>query len=375
MSVSSCCLIAGLLALTMLPAALLAAPRELPAELARIVFLGSSTTDGNSYPSLFAQALQEAGYPAPVCINAGAGGHTTAQIAARLDRDALAYQPTLVVLQAGGNDAAGGVTVQAFQATVDAFVARLKEQNIPLLLFTTNVRGPKLAGQEPLLRQYNDYLRGLAAAPLCRVADVYAVQEAARAAGTLVTEKDDLHPNFAGHRLITRALLDALGFTEVAVPEVLRIARFPGIIEHWRLHPSPDNIAALTPDIVKGLTPGDDWLAYDLPEETPLENWWLDCERRRGFALSVKERVGKAKRYLAIASLQQEAPATVYFNLGADVRTLWLNGERIYQSGAEYRGWHAGRERLEVTLPAGANSLLLETGGQFFFSITADHNW
>jgi hypothetical protein len=46
----------------------------------RIVFLGDSITHGNTLAELVHQALADAGETPPVCINAGVGGDTAAQM-------------------------------------------------------------------------------------------------------------------------------------------------------------------------------------------------------------------------------------------------------------------------------------------------------
>src|SRR4051812_42587846 len=71
----------------------------------RLVFVGDSITDGNTYPLLLRQALADAKKQVPVCINAGLAGDTAAGIHKRLDRDVLARKPTLVILSVGVNDA------------------------------------------------------------------------------------------------------------------------------------------------------------------------------------------------------------------------------------------------------------------------------
>ena len=365
-------LLLGVIIMTVLPDSAQCAARMLPPECRRVVFLGSSTTDGHTYPALFRQALVEAGYAAPVCINAGIGGNTTAQIAARLERDVLAYTPTMVVLQAGANDPGAKVTQEQFRASVMIIAERLRKEQIPLVVLTTNIRGPKIPEQEALLQSYNQVLHEL---PDCRVADVYPLMVTARAAGENVIESDQIHPNFAGHRLITRALLDALGFANVPVPETLRLEVLPGVIREWTLHPHPDTMPVLDAPAVKALTPDAEWIAYRLPEDKPLDNWWLDCERRRGFALSLKERLGQAKRYIATATLHAEKAGQVYLNVGSELRAIWLDGEKVYQTGKEFRGWHAGRERIPVMLKAGEHALVIETSGQFFLSVTEDQDW
>ena len=124
---------------------------------------------------------------------------------------------------------------------------------------------------------------------------------------------------------------------------------------------------------------GEGWTQYPLPEERPVEQWWLDQERQRGFAVSVDKALGKAKGYLAFASVAGPAeggpPKKAFLNPGADVRAVWLNGRRVYTRGEVYTGWHVGHERLPVELQPGRNTLLLETGAQFFLSVTDDNDW
>jgi len=40
----------------------------------------------------------------PLVVNAGRGGHNSRNLLARLDRDVLAHEPTLVVVMVGTND-------------------------------------------------------------------------------------------------------------------------------------------------------------------------------------------------------------------------------------------------------------------------------
>jgi lysophospholipase L1-like esterase len=62
----------------------------------RIVFLGDSITDGNTLAELVHQAFADAGETPPVCINAGVGGDTAAQMLKRLDRDVLPRRLLLI---------------------------------------------------------------------------------------------------------------------------------------------------------------------------------------------------------------------------------------------------------------------------------------
>lgn len=344
-----------------------------PSARARLAFLGSSTTDGNVYPELIGQALKAAGLPAPLCFNAGAGGNTTAAMAQRLERDVLARWPTLVIIQPGANDASQKVTVEVFAAAVTGIAERLQAAKVPFLFLTTNIRGPKRAAEESLLVQYNAELRRLAQRFTCPVADAFTLEAAARAAGQQVLEEDSLHPNFAGHRLLARAILDAMGHPQVAVPVRYEPAPCPGVVGTWLLRALPDK-QPLTPAAVQGLAPDATWKKLELPEAEPQDNWWLDGERRRGFALSLKTRIGQAPRYVGVAEIAEPAARQAVLNTGAGLQAAWLNGERVYVN-KDWHGWHAGRERLPVSLKAGRNVIVIEATDNFFLSLTPDADW
>src|SRR3954467_5849216 len=100
----------------------------------RIVFLGDSITDGNTYPLLIKQALTQAGLPAPLLTNAGVGGDTAGQMLARLDRDVLPYQPSLVTISAGINDANQGISPATFESNIKGILDRLAAAHIPSMI-------------------------------------------------------------------------------------------------------------------------------------------------------------------------------------------------------------------------------------------------
>ncbi len=101
---------------------------------------------------------------------------------------------------------------------------------------------------------------------------------------------------------------------------------------------------------------------------------------RRGFAQSLTEvapgnnPAAPPKRFLARATIESPVARKVFFNTGANLQTIWLNGRRIYQQ-AGYTGWHAGKERIAAELQPGKNELLIESGNEFFLSITDDDAW
>ena len=84
--------------------------------------------------------------------------------------------------------------------------------------------------------------------------------------------------------------------------------------------------------------------------------------------------VGPGKSYLGVATIDAAKPRTVYFNTGAHLQTIWLNGKRIYKSEG-WTGWHAGKERVPAELIAGKNTVIIETGSAFFLGVTDDNAW
>jgi RNA polymerase sigma factor (sigma-70 family) len=335
----------------------------------RIVFVGDSSTDGNTYLLLLRQALARAGRPVPGCINAGVSTDTMRGVRDRLERDVFVHRPTLVAVSAGTHDAIRNVAAADYEADVRAIAARLRKKGVPLLLLTTGLLGGDYVKREPRLAEYNAILHRLAGEFGCRVADVNRRLRQARAAGLVVVEGDNVHPNYEGQRLIARAVLDALGHPDVPVPSELALRPLPGILKEWRLRIAPAG-QRLDEQVIAGLQPqGVGWTNCTLPERGPAPTWWLEHERQRGFALSLEKRLGKAQTYQGVASLQADGPKRAFLYTGGHLQSVWLNGRRVYQNTG-WTGWHPGKERVPVRLRSGQNVLVIESGPDFFLSIT-----
>jgi acyl-CoA thioesterase-1 len=320
----------------------------------RIVFLGDSITDGHTYPLLIQQALREAGRTVPVAINAGVGGDTAKAMRVRLERDVLPHRPTLVTLSVGINDTLRSVAPADYRADVTAIADRLQAEKIPLMILTTSVLGAKHTNAVARLADYNAFLRDFARQRGLRLADVYQRMEPA----TGVLEPDESHPNFAGQRLIARAVLDALGHRDVPVPEELKVELMPGVIRKWQVRALPDG----------------EWKDYRLPEPEPQSHSWHEQERRRGFALSLEKVAGTAKQYEARTTFAADRARTALVNTGAHLQVVRVNGTEVYRN-AGWTGWHAGKERVAVRLKPGENELVIITGPQFFLSVTETDDW
>ena len=325
---------------------LLLVPRE-----DRIVFLGDSITDGHTLPLLVRQAS------GAVCINAGVAGDTAAGMRKRLERDVLSRRPGRVALSVGINDVLRNVPLADYEADVAAISDRLKQEKIPLLILTPTVLGAKHRAAEEALAGFIAVLRKLAAKEGYAVADVHRLMEQ-EPSRELLLEPDQVHLTLEGYRIMARAVLDGLGRPGIAVPATLELERMPGILREWTIRALPDGEA-------RTLT---------LPQPGAASQWWVDQERRRGFAVELEKTAGPGKRYAATTTLASKDARDVFFNTGADLGSVTLNGKLLWKNSG-WTGWHAGKERLPARLAAGRNTVVIESGATFFLSVTDENNW
>lgn len=116
-----------------------------------IVALGSSSTQGamasdsaHTYPAILQAALSKA-LPAAhlAVINRGIGGQDAPEELARLDTDAMAVHPQLVIWQVGANGAMRHADPTEFHMMVEDGVTRLLKAGIDVILMD-NQRSPKV---------------------------------------------------------------------------------------------------------------------------------------------------------------------------------------------------------------------------------------
>ncbi|NLX99337.1 MAG: SGNH/GDSL hydrolase family protein [Rhodopirellula sp.] len=205
-----------------------------------IVAFGDSTTaprgDLPIYSLLLQKALAAQGLSTKV-VNAGVGGNTTVNARARFEKDVLARNPRLVIIQFGINDAAVNVwksppatqpdvSLQDYEANLRYFVQTLRKLRAEAVLMTPNpCRWTKqlleLYGKPPhrpddpdgynvLLRRYADAVRRIASQEKTPLVDVYeAFQAYDREPGQSIDDLllDGMHPNAKGHELVAKLLL------------------------------------------------------------------------------------------------------------------------------------------------------------------------
>ncbi len=180
-----------------------------------IVALGSSSTQGwmatskaDSYPAQLQVDLNKA-FPKAhfAVINRGIGGQDAAEEVLRLDADAIAVKPSIVIWQVGANGAMRNSDPAVFRTLVSAGIERLQAAGIDVLLMD-NQRSPMiLASPEhtvieqtlaDLAKQYHvsDFSRGSLMDLWLRNGAPY----------DLFVAPDGVHHNDLGYRCMTQAL-------------------------------------------------------------------------------------------------------------------------------------------------------------------------
>lgn len=123
---------------------------DLMAQTKTIVAFGDSITaprkNVTTYSDLIREELQKK-HPDVKVINAGVPGDTTAKAKERFEKDVLARNPDLVIIQLGTNDAAvdvwkkapateSRVPIEVFEQNLREFIAKLKERKAKIILVT-----------------------------------------------------------------------------------------------------------------------------------------------------------------------------------------------------------------------------------------------
>ncbi len=122
-----------------------------------IIALGSSSTEGigasapdRAYPARLEALLQVDLPGAAVTVsNKGVGGQTADAVLARLDADALAAKPTLVIWQVGTNEALRGMDPTRFAALLDDGLRQIALSGSDVVLMDYQI-APKMPAAEQL---------------------------------------------------------------------------------------------------------------------------------------------------------------------------------------------------------------------------------
>lgn len=123
-------------------------------------------------------------------VNLGVSGQTTGSSLERLADEVLPLQPSLVILQLGGNDALQKIDREITESNLEAMVHRLHDERIPILVL--GIRGGVVS--DSYASMYRDLVRreGLGYVP--NILEGILSNPSLRI--------DHIHPNAAGHERI-----------------------------------------------------------------------------------------------------------------------------------------------------------------------------
>ena len=184
-----------------------------------IVALGSSTTQSHaasdrahSYPARLQRRLNDSlTFAHFAVVNRGIGGQDVAEEMARLDSDALAVHPTLVIWQVGANGVLRHTDPALFKHLLAAGIRRLQLANIDVVLMD-NQRAPAILSSPEHIKLE----QALADVALETGASLFSrerLMDDWQQAGypyDLFVGPDNLHHNDRGYACIARALAQAI---------------------------------------------------------------------------------------------------------------------------------------------------------------------
>jgi acyl-CoA thioesterase I len=184
-----------------------------------VVAVGSSSTEGvaasdaaHAYPAMLQAALEHALPRVHIAVlNRGVGGQDAPEEVARMQADAIAVRPQLVIWQVGANGALRNADPAAFQRLVTQGVAQLQQAGIDVILMD-NQHSPKVdaAPEHGLMNQILAQVADASGAGLFSRSELMTAwaQEGAPAGAFIAA--DGLHHNDRGYACVADALADAI---------------------------------------------------------------------------------------------------------------------------------------------------------------------
>lgn len=192
-------------------------------EPATWVFAGDSITQGalftegwRSFPEHFAERVRwELRRLHDVVINTGVCGETSAGLLEGLSPRVLRFCPDVVLLLIGMNDALAGPDGRPeFRANLEEIVGKLREAGTIPVLQTPNFVCRANSQTRNDLEAYVELIREVATQADVPLIDHWAHWQARRPTPeSLMTwlQDESIHPNFVGHREMSRLICDAFG--------------------------------------------------------------------------------------------------------------------------------------------------------------------
>jgi lysophospholipase L1-like esterase len=180
--------------------------------LPRVVFLGDSITESwhlNEY------------FPGRDFLNRGIGGQTSRQMLGRFPQDVAGVHPKAMVILAGTDDIAHGVSPHAIEDTFTMFGDLAKAHGIKPVFASILPVSDYHAAEDPrfemtkahplaVIREINGWLKNYCRKEQFVFLDYYAVLADTQGQMPVDLADDGLYPNAKGYRIMAPAALDAI---------------------------------------------------------------------------------------------------------------------------------------------------------------------
>ena len=186
------------------------------------VFTGDSITQGalhtygrRAYPEIFAERVRwEMHRGTDVVINTAISGHTSQNILDDFDQRVARFQPNVVVLMIGTNDA-GRLSLQQYESNLIQLIEKIRERDAIPVLLTPN---PIITSQDQYRKDLEKYvivLRDVCEKNHVILVDNWAIwntelQEKYKNEAFQELLEDPIHPNGLGHQELAISLFKAL---------------------------------------------------------------------------------------------------------------------------------------------------------------------
>jgi lysophospholipase L1-like esterase len=217
-----------------------------------IAFMGDSITQAghnrkNGYVNLVIEALNHEGLNVQK-IGAGISGNKSSNMLARLDRDVLSKDPDWMTLSCGVNDvwhfklvlgdrSFEGIPLPEYKKNITEIIDRAQKADIKVMILTSTMIGEDQSkALNQMLIPYNDFLREIAEAKGCLLADLNKDMQAALQkipdepgkprtfgkyfyGGDLKNKltTDGCHMNKRGNIMMAKGVLRAFGMDKAAI--------------------------------------------------------------------------------------------------------------------------------------------------------------
>ena len=187
----------------LLPFPLLAADRPVIVCYGDSITAGYGVQPGESYPDDLQRRLDRHGYNYKV-VNLGTSGATTKDAVARL-QDVLRANPSVVIVEFGGNDGLRGLRVDDTRKNLETVLGALTDAHVKVLL--AGITLPPNYGPD-YVNAFNAVFRDVAAKehPAAFVPMIY--KDLVHQPGTI--QEDGIHPTAKGADILAETLMPLL---------------------------------------------------------------------------------------------------------------------------------------------------------------------